>query len=127
MSQTEEIRCHPGLGSGCAVKEKGLELRIVKSVLSAKGKQLVSAATFQVGTGGCQADSPSLTVRVTASSMAVSYIYMVHTAANAVRDTSFNPHSLLKGQTLSLPHFTDEKTDVAVPSILLSTIQSCRC
>lgn len=54
MSQTEEIRCHPGLGSGCAVKEKGLELRIGKSMLSAKGEQLVSAATFQVGTGAAR-------------------------------------------------------------------------
>lgn len=82
MSQTEEIRCHPGLGSGCAVKEKGLEWRIAKSTLLTKGQgrgHRVSAATFQVGIGGCQADSPSLDSRTNGTLMGVSHVDMVHT------------------------------------------------
>lgn len=83
-----------------------------------------------VGHWGVLSRFPFPDSRSNAPPMGTARVYVVHTAAGAVCEASFSPHSLPKGLMLSLSHFTDEKTDVTVPPhppTPLSMIQSFGC
>ena len=54
------------------------------------------SATFKVNAEGGQADSPSPTIRVTATLIGGSCVYRVCTMASALHIISFNPHDFPK-------------------------------